>query len=95
PFGRLKTDPERIAAIERERHTAPADLMARVHAGLADVRALVAGLSAESAAREGMHPARGPMSVATILSRFVADHLEEHATALEELAAAVEEDAGG
>ena len=36
-FGRLRTDPGRVGAIERDRHTDPAALMERVRSSLAEV----------------------------------------------------------
>src|SRR5687767_13613315 len=56
PFGRIKTDPNRIAAIERERHSAPAVLLRRVTTDLAEVRAAIERLGAGELAARGEHP---------------------------------------
>lgn len=86
PFGRIKSDAGRIAGIERERHTSPADLMASVHSALAEVRALAAELDGDAGARVGVHQTAGVFTGPEILDRFIASHLEEHADQLERLA---------
>lgn len=85
PFGRVKTDVGRIEAIERERHTDPAALMARVRTQLAEVNDAVRSWSAEDWARRGAHPVKGEMTVERIVTVFIADHLEEHADQLDSL----------
>jgi threonine dehydratase len=85
PFGRTKTDPDRIAAIERERHSAPADLLRRVTADLAEVRAAVERLGDAELAVRGEHPTLGDMPVSRMLDRFIVGHLEEHADQLDGL----------
>ncbi len=85
PFGRTRTDPGRIAAIERERHTAPAELLRRVTADLAAVRAAVEGLGDADLATRGEHPTLGEMPVRRIVERFIVAHLEEHAAQLDGL----------
>ncbi|MGH2429921.1 MAG: DinB family protein [Candidatus Limnocylindria bacterium] len=83
PFGRVKTDAGRIAAIERDRHADPAALLARVRASLAAVTDAARELEPEAWRRRGMHPTMGEMTVQRIFERFVADHLEEHADQLD------------
>jgi hypothetical protein len=68
-FGRVKSDPDRIAAIERDRREDPARLLARV-----DDRALAA---------TGRHQTLGDMTVGELVDRFLVDHLEEHADQLD------------
>jgi DinB superfamily len=85
PFGRLKTDPDRLAAIERDRHTDPGALLARCRADLRTVVDTIRGLPAEAWSVEGLHPTAGPMSVGAIIERFLASHLEEHAGTLDGL----------
>ena len=85
PFGRVKTDAARIDAIERERHTDPAALLARVRGSLAEVTDAARGFSDAEWAARGLHPTRGEMSVQTIFERFIVGHLEEHADQLESL----------
>lgn len=86
PFGRTKTDAGRLAAIERERRTAPIDLFERARSGIDDVSEVLRGLPASAWKRVGEHPTLGPMSVEQIMERFVVAHLEEHADQLDLLA---------
>jgi len=88
PFGRVKTDANRIEAIERDRHTDPAALLQRVRASLAKVSDAARNLPAEAWTRRGMHPTRGEMTVESIVERFIVEHLEEHADQLDSLARA-------
>ena len=88
PFGRVKTDANRIEAIERDRHTDPAALLQRVRASLAKVSDAARTLPAEAWTRRGMHPTRGEMTVESIVERFIVEHLEEHADQLDSLARA-------
>jgi threonine dehydratase len=85
PFGRTKADPERIAAIERQRHAAPGDLLRSVTADLAKVRAAVEALTPEELEARGRHPTLGEMPVRGIVERFLVGHLEEHADQLDGL----------
>ena len=87
PFGRTKADAGRLAAIERDRRTAPEQLMRRVAAGISDWAALIRSLPPQAAAAIGLHPTLGEMSLAEMLERFVVGHLEEHADQLDALAA--------
>jgi len=84
-FGRTKADAERIAAIERERHTDPAELLRRVRRDLADVSATIGNLPADAWTVRGGHPTKGEMTVDRIVEEFVVDHLEEHADQLDGL----------
>lgn len=86
PFGRTKGSPERIAAIERDRRTAPQELLGRVRAGIADLRATLDALPAESWSSRGLHPTVGEMPLPRILEWFEIGHLEEHADQLDGLA---------
>ena len=86
PFGRVKTDPRRIEAIERDRHTDPQALLGRVRASLADVSETLRGLPDQAWRRRGVHPTLGEMTVERIVERFIVGHLEEHADQLDGLA---------
>lgn len=86
PFGRVKTDAGRLAAIERDRTTDRAELADRVREGVAAVRVRLATLADEAWAAEGVHPTLGVMSLERIVEEFLVGHLEEHATQLESLA---------
>jgi DinB family protein len=83
PFGRAKSNPERIAAIERDRREDPSRLLDRVDEGLGVVLALLDRLDDDALARSGRHQVLGEMTVAGIVDRFLVDHLEEHADQLE------------
>jgi hypothetical protein len=86
PYGRTKTDPGRIAAIERDRREDPRALLRRATEGIARVRAFVRELPAEAWSVVGLHPTRGEVPVERIVKGSVVDHLEEHADQLEGLA---------
>lgn len=85
PFGRVKTDPDRIAAIERDRGLDPATLHARVRDGIDAVRERLASLPPDAWRAQGVHSTLGVMDVARIVEEFLVGHLEEHATQLEAL----------
>jgi hypothetical protein len=82
-FGRVSSDPDRIAAIERDRREDPGRLLGRVDEGVAVVLALVDGLDDQALARTGRHQTLGDMTVAEIVDRFAVAHLEEHADQLD------------
>jgi hypothetical protein len=83
PFGRVKSDPDRIAAIERDRREDPRHLLERMDQGLREVLALLDRLDDEALARTGSHERLGEMTVAGIIDRFLVEHLEEHADQLD------------
>lgn len=83
PFGRTRADPTRGAAIERDRHTDPAALLARVTADLAAAESELKRLPAGAWNAVGLHPTIGPMTLPQVLERFVIGHLEEHADQLD------------
>lgn len=86
PFGRIKTDPERIAAIERDRHQDPPALLARVRSSMEEVGDDARAWNDETWRRLGSHPTRGEMTVERIVEEFIVNHLEEHADQLDALA---------
>lgn len=83
PFGRLKSDPGRLEAIERDRHTDPAALLTRVRDSLAEVTDTVRSWPDDAWERHGLHPVRGPMRVDAIIEQYIVAHLEEHADQLD------------
>jgi len=85
PFGRIKTNPERIAAIERDRYQDPAALLRRVRESLAWVSEELGVLGDEAWKGRGQHPTRGELTVRQIVERFILEHLEEHADQLDSL----------
>ncbi|MFN2483488.1 MAG: DinB family protein [Candidatus Limnocylindria bacterium] len=88
PFGRTKTDPGRIAAIERARTTDRRRLMEHVAAGISATRVRLAALSDDEWSAGGSHPTLGEMPVSEAVERFIIGHLEEHAEQLDGLARA-------
>jgi hypothetical protein len=82
-FGRTKSDPDRVAAIERDRREDPGRLLGRVDEGVAAVLALFDRLDDRAMARSGRPQTLGEMPVAAILDRFLVAHLEEHADQLD------------
>jgi hypothetical protein len=82
-FGRAKGDPDRLAAIERDRREDPQRLLGRVDEGVAVVLALLERLDDQALARTGHHQTLGEMPVAAIVDRFLVAHLEEHADQLD------------
>jgi DinB superfamily len=84
PFGRVKSDPERNAAIERDRLVDTAELLRRMDQGLLGVLALLDRLDERALERTGTHERIGEMTAAAIVDRFLVEHLEEHAEQLEE-----------
>jgi DinB superfamily len=84
PFGRVKSNPERIAVIERDRRLDTAELLARMDQGLQRVLELLDRLDEGALACTGTHERIGEMTAAAIIDRFLVEHLEEHAEQLEE-----------
>jgi hypothetical protein len=85
PFGRVKTDPGRIAAIEMGRHDEIRDQMARTHDAIESLKRYLAGLTPAEWNAVGLHSTRGEMDVEAMVERFVVNHLEEHADQLDGL----------
>ena len=82
-FGRVKSDPDRVAAIERDRRDDPERLLGRVDEGVGVVLALLDRLDDQALARTGHHQTLGDLTVAAIVDRFLVAHLEEHADQLD------------
>jgi hypothetical protein len=82
PFGRVKTDPDRVTAIERDRRDDLLVLLGRMDQGVAGVLALLDRLDDAALARTGTHQTLGRMTVAQIVEDFLVRHLEEHADQL-------------
>ncbi len=82
-FGRVKSDPDRIAAIERDRREDPDRLLARVDEGVAVVLALLERLDDRALAATAHHQTLGDMTVGELVDRFLVAHLEEHADQLD------------
>jgi hypothetical protein len=85
PFGRVKTDPDRIARIEAGRHESVTGLFERLSDETGDLTAFLAELSEEDWRRMGLHQTRGIMPMDRIVEQFLVGHLDEHAVQLESL----------
>jgi hypothetical protein len=86
PFGRVKTDPGRIAAIQAGRHHPVSAQWEELETEIGDLKAFLTSLKDEEWDRTGEHPTLGTMTVPQIVERFLMEHLDEHATQLESLA---------
>ena len=83
PFGRVATDPVRIALVERDRSVPPRELYDRIDDALRRFGARWRTLSPADLARRGLHPTRGEITVAAMPERFIVGHLEDHVRQLE------------
>ena len=81
-FGRIKSDPDRIAAIERDRKADPMSLLDQVDSWVGDVVGWLGGRTPDELARMGAHQTLGEMTVQRIIEHFCVEHLEEHADQL-------------
>jgi hypothetical protein len=84
PFGRVAADAVRLAVIERDRTLPIRELLSRIDAGIDRWRRRWAELDDDERERPGLHQTLGAMSAADIASKFVAGHLEDHLTQLED-----------
>jgi uncharacterized protein (DUF952 family) len=82
-FGRTADDQVRSLTIVRDATLPVRELYDRIAAGLQRYRWRMPELTDTDAARTGVHPTRGVLSVAAALERFAVSHLEEHAQQLE------------
>jgi hypothetical protein len=86
PFGRVKTDPARIAAVEAGRHRPVAANVDDARRALSALRAYVAGLSEADWTRVGRHQTLGDMTIERQLEEFHIGHVEQHLDQLDGLA---------
>jgi len=86
PFGRIRSDPTRLAGIEQGLHVAIATMWQEVQADIADLRLFLAALPEGWADSVGLHSTLGPLPMERIINNFLVGHLEEHAEQLEGLA---------
>ena len=85
PFGRIKTDEGRVAAIERDRSVPPNELMDRLKGHLADLWEFVDQIPPGGWSKTGVHQTLGVMDVRQIVEEFLVGHLEEHEAQLRQL----------
>jgi hypothetical protein len=85
PFGRTRSNPERSAAIERDRHRGTTALWHDIREDLNDLRAFLGEISERGWRARGLHPLQGAMPVSQIVEEMLVGHLEEHASQLERM----------
>ncbi len=86
PFGRVKSDPVRVAAIEAGRHAPVTDHVEAVRGSIARLRDRLQSMSDDDWTRVGLHQTLGEMDIDAQLQHFHVGHYEEHADQLESLA---------
>jgi hypothetical protein len=87
-FGRVKTDPGRIAVIERDREIPPSHLWTRMRSQMADLWYVIEHMELQDWAKRGVHPTLGVMDMPRIFEVFLVGHLEQHAEQLDGLVTA-------
>lgn len=87
-FGRTKSDPARVAAIERDRDRDRRLLWNRVAGDIAGLRAFLSTLEPPAWAARGTHSTLGEMDLSGIVDEFLVGHLEQHADQLDGLVSA-------
>lgn len=85
PFGRVKTDRVRIAAIEAGRSVAPTEHLAVIERSAGELRAALVALTDADWERVGLHSTLGEMSVDRQLDEFHIGHYEQHAEQLDSI----------
>lgn len=85
-FGRIRSDPTRLAGIEQGKHVSIETMWQEIQADLADLRLFLAALPEGWADSVGLHSTLGPLPTERIVETFLIAHLEEHAEQLEGLA---------
>lgn len=78
PFGRVKSDAGRISYIEDHRQDPIASQLRRTIDACDELRTLILELPDPAWLAQGLHSARGVMSMYRILDEFAVGHLEEH-----------------
>jgi hypothetical protein len=86
-IGRIADDPLRIGLIGRDRQVPLRELFARLEANGPRVARRMRELSADEAARTGLHQTVGELSIADLFERFIVGHIESHVTQLREILA--------
>ena len=87
PFGRIGTDPLRIAIIGRDRSLPVGELYTRIEGDLGRWDGRLRTMSPDELDKVGLHPRLGEMTVAAVVRRMIVGHTTEHAAQLQELLA--------
>jgi uncharacterized damage-inducible protein DinB len=82
-FGRTPGSPERLDGVARGATADPVALLGHLEREVRAAAAAIRHLSAAERARQGLHPGRGPMTVAEVVEAFVVSHAEEHLAQVE------------
>jgi hypothetical protein len=82
PFGRVATDQLRLLVLERDRSLPPRELFDRISSGADRVARRLRTLEPAEAARLGLHPRAGQLTVDAVAGGFIVAHLEEHVAQL-------------
>jgi hypothetical protein len=83
PFGRIASDPVRIAIVGRDRSVPPRELYERISDALDRFDRRWRTLTPADLARRGVHPTRGELTVGAMPDRFIVGHLADHVKQLE------------
>lgn len=86
PFGRVKTDAARVAAIEAGRARPLGSQVKAVREAIDALRARLSEMTAADWRRRGRHSTLGDLDIAAQLEHFHVGHYEEHADQLDQLA---------
>jgi hypothetical protein len=85
-FGRVKSDPVRVAAIESGRGLPVSTHVAQVERAIAALRARLESMTEQDWRRVSHHQTLGDMTIDDQMQHFHVGHYEEHADQLESLA---------
>ena len=85
PFGRIKSDAGRIAAIAEDRHVSQEVLRERLRVHIAELRTFLQERTETDWLARGQHQTLGVMDLEKIVDEFMVGHLEEHAKQLDDL----------
>jgi hypothetical protein len=84
-FGRVKTDPARIAAIEVGRDQDPHLHFATIERSAEELRSTLVAITDSDWERVGLHSTLGEMTIDRQLEEFHIGHYEEHASQLDSI----------
>ncbi len=85
-FGRVKTDPVRVAVIEADRHRPILELVAEMRRSMLRLRDRLQAMTGEDWRKVSHHQTLGDMTIDDQMQHFHVGHYEEHADQLESLA---------
>lgn len=79
PFGRVKSDPDRIAAIENHARDALDTTLERIEQARAQTLEMLLTIDDDQWEKTGVHSTRGEMNLHRIMKEFITDHIRDHA----------------